>query len=264
MGNRDSLLKRHEVFISASCLASHSSFHEEGFRQRDVRFFLELFWNWIYLVLGEEMLEITNMQIARFIESLVEEGLCRKITRTQKYPRYRLTRVGILELLQRIADPAAAVRPGAAFFVYYFLHNHGARIEDLIEQEGSQFPEALRIEIEPLLDAKRVLTLHRDIVASELRKLDARIEESLAGETLAKKMFDADENLEAVALAVEKAYPYELNSQKALSELLSSLPAEQARWELEIGGKRRVNHLFAPSKAVLQSYLAELDALIKG
>ena len=74
-------------------------------------------------------------------------------------------------------------------------------------------------------------------------------------------MFAQGAKIEAVVLELEKKYPYELNSQKPLSELFSDIPADIAQWELMHGNAKRVSEMWEPSKLLLKTYLEGLKAL---
>ena len=42
----NSLVDRHEIFLCGACVGAHSNSQGEGFRQKDIKFLLELFINW--------------------------------------------------------------------------------------------------------------------------------------------------------------------------------------------------------------------------
>ncbi|MCB0340460.1 MAG: hypothetical protein KDD53_12690, partial [Bdellovibrionales bacterium] len=95
-----SALERYEVFICSALLAAHSSGEENGFRQRDIKFYMGLFSNWLETSLPGDMLEVQQTQILRYLENLVSEGFARKLSRGQ-LPVYRLTRTGLVEITSR-------------------------------------------------------------------------------------------------------------------------------------------------------------------
>lgn len=253
----DALFERYEVYVAAASIAAHASIPATGFRQRDVRFFIELFTNWVNWALNDELLVLSNTQVARYLDKLVEEGFARRMLRNSQ-PQYHLTRTGLIELVSTIVKQSQSIQPTHFCFRYYFIKSYKPRLFELIEKEGTRFPLALRLELEGLLDEKAIVKGQIKVLERERKKLDSRIYEALQSAVLAKKRFAEAKKIDAVAAEIEKLYPYELNSQKPLSELLSGIPAELARWELETGNTLRANLLWAPARALFDTYLESL------
>lgn len=254
------LFKRYEIFVAAAAIAAHANWGARGFRQRDLRFLIELFTNWVEGSLAGGEIALNNTQVLRYLESLAAEGYAKVLSR-QKQPRYRLTRLGLLELLTRLSNRPRGGRPEHFFFLFYFLSCYAPRITELIKAEGKHFPSAMRIEIEALLDYGRLLEEEVRKTQLELRKLEERISDSTQSSRLATKLFAQGAAMEEVVAELEKKYPYELNSQKPLSELFADIPPDIGRWELELGNTRRVTHLWLPTKQLLRSYLDALRTL---
>ena len=117
---RGTILNRGEIFAAAATIAAHASVYQDGFRQRDVRFLLQLFLNWVERTLGNSPMPISNTQVYRYLEDLVKEGYA-KANRRATQPVYRLTRVGLLELVNRIVNKREDNLPDQFFFLCYFL-----------------------------------------------------------------------------------------------------------------------------------------------
>lgn len=255
------ILKSNELFVASATIAAHASHASDGFRQRDVRFLIELFSNWVERTFEGLVLTISNTQVQRYLDELVTEGYARRFTRKGR-PRYRLTRTGLIELLERII-PETLYHPAEHFFfLFYFISNYRPRIEKLVADEGKQFPLALKLEVEALLDAGALVKQQLYHAEQELEKLDERIGDSLKGSKLATKLYAQELSLTEVAHEIEKRYPYELNSQKPLTELISEIPEELGRWELEAGGIKRVEHLWNPARTMLVTYIQCLKKLL--
>lgn len=257
-----SLFNRFESLAAASCVAAHANAGLEGFRQKDVRFIIELFSNWIELSLSTSELPLNNTQVARYLDQLSKDGLARRTVSATR-PMYRLTRLGIIELLNRTIPSTRLLPPEQCYFVVYFLKNYRTRLIELIEREGKQFPLAMRLEIDSLLDSNSVLQSQLDLTERELLRLDERIADSGHGSRLAKRLFADGLTTAEVARKVQQINPYELNSQKPLSELLSEVPADLGRWELEIGALKRAAELWTPLRTVLQAHKKNLRELLR-
>ena len=60
---------------------------------------------------------------------------------------------------------------------------------------------------------------------------------------------------------LEKKHPYELNSEKPLSELYASFPPSHTYWELTTGAVSRATELWTPMNALWETYLNALEKL---
>ena len=97
----------------------------------------------------------------------------------------------------------------------------------------------------------------------ELNKLQIRIRDALATSRLASDWAKKGKTLEETIEEAERLYPYELNSQKPLTELMQSIPPEVRAWELHTGNARRVEDIWQPSRGLLREYIAALKKLIQ-
>lgn len=254
------IFKRYELFVAAAVIAAHANGPKDGFRQRDVRFLIELFSNWVEASFESKVLTINNTQVLRYLEELVHEGFARRIAKKDR-PNYRLTRTGLIELLTRLIPQSLHIQPEHFFFLYYFIANYKPRIQRLIEEEGKRFPLAMKLEVEGLLDSKTLLEQQIRYAELELKKLDGRIKDAEQGSVLASKLADDSLSLSEIATAIEKKYPYELNSRKPLTELMQEIPPDLGIWELTTGSERRVTHIWGPQREMLVTYLGVLKRL---
>ncbi|RIL07851.1 MAG: hypothetical protein DCC75_09705 [Proteobacteria bacterium] len=216
--------------------------------------------NWSAGVIFGTELQFQNVQIARYLEHLESEGFARRVTRGSK-PSYRLTRPGLLELISRIVQRDYLGSPGDFLFAYFFVSTYKPRIFTLVRSEGREFPPALKVELEALLDENRMLQRHLAEIKQELLKLEARISDALATSELTKALIGRGLAQAEIIREIEKKFPYELNSQKPLSELLQDIPENQRLWELEEGTLSRVRSLWRPKYNLLNVYLQQLEGL---
>jgi len=261
---QDALLQRYRIFVLAATIAAHANTPPTpsaaaSFRQRDVRFYIELFSNWMETALGAFSLPVQNTQVQRFLSSLVSEGYARRLDRG-RHPGYRLTRTGLIELTSQMVTGSVEVGRWQFLFLFYFIKNYRQRIVDLVRREGQQFPPALRLELEAHLDARALLDRELKSVEAELQRLDARIEDARQVSELLRSKVGKQPFPELVR-EVERLYPYELNNQKPLHALIAELPEELGAWELQHGAALRSRELWQPGKRLLQAYQSELRAL---
>ena len=255
------LLARFDTISAAAVIAAHANSPTTEFRQRDVRFLIELFSNWVEHSIGIPVGGLQNTQISRYLEQLCDDGLCSKSV-SGNLPQYRLQRIGVIELLGRVTHIPNHVQAELGFFACYFIYNYRERLWALVDQEGKRFPLALRIELESLLDYSTLLSKLIAQAEIELRKLKVRISDAKQASTLAIELQAKGHTAQEIAQAIEKEYPYELNSQKPLSELISALHEPHGLWELGDGTRRRSIDLWQPSKIMLEAYLGALKDLL--
>ncbi len=256
----NALFDRYEVFVAAATVGAHAHAKAEGFRQRDVKFLVELCSNWIEHSIQFQTLVFQNTQVARFLGELVRDGFARKLGRSER-PCYKLTRSGLIELLSRIVNEPYYEQPERFFFVYYFIENYRPRILELIKAEGKQFPYAVEVELKALLDSQHLKERQRVAAEKELQKLEVRIGDALKTSKLTIDGYRNGRSTEQIVAEVEKLYPYELNSQKPLTELFADMPPEVRRWELEIGTVKRAHQIWIPSRTLLMQYIKILREL---
>ena len=257
---KESVLSRNELFIASSIIAAHANSGSAAFRQRDVKFLIELFANWVENSLTEPTLNICNTHIQRYLDTLVQQGHAKRQLKAKK-PFYRLTRLGLLELLSRMAAAAANVPAEHFFFLAYFLFNYRPIILRLIEAEGPQFPYALRLEVAALLDFENLVTIHMQRCELELKKLEGKIAESPNTSRIAKRLYAEGNDPAAIAAEMNRRHPFSLNSRKPLSELISEIPPDIAKWELEEGNLKRSEFIWQPAYTLLKTRIDLLKKL---
>lgn len=253
------LFKRYELFVAAATIAAHAHYPQEGFRQKHVRFGIELISNWVGGI--PEAYPINNTQILRYLDDLVNEGFAKRTIR-KKWPWYRLTRVGLIELVSRLVNLVDKLSPEQFFFLHYFIENYEPRLSEMIKAEGKQFPLSLKLELEALLDSRELI--QRSLIAAQRRHkaIDGRIRDSTEGARLARKLYAQGLTSPEVAREVEKLYPYEMNSQKPLSELFEEIPRDLSAWELQEGNILRAEQIWTPMKKMFGAYIDTLEKML--
>ena len=256
----DSTISKSEVFFVTGAIAAHASAQGEPVRQRDVKFMIELFSNWVVSTSRETALPLQNTQVSRFIDFLLSEGLARRVAKRGR-PTYRLTRVGLIELLSRVVHRDYFDNRPHFFFLYYFVKNYRPRLEQLVESEGKLFPLALKVELEELLDTNALLLRELQSARAELERQKGRIKESILSANFLQAELNNGKPFKKIVKEIEKQYPYELNSQKPLSELIAGIPDDQQCWELGEGSLMRIKEIWEPMEFLLKAYVAQLEKL---
>jgi len=241
------------VYFAAATLGAHSNAPPAGFRQKDVRFLLALFFNWVEPALDSH---VHNTQVSRFMEGLVAQGFA---TRTRSKPqRYQLTRPGLIEIINRLTQIPAHAAPDQFFFVYYFLRNYGTRLSEMVEQKEHRLPRAFQVELKSLLDHEELLIRQIKAVTLEIEKFDGRIRDTQGAHDLAKD--NTDKPVDEVIRLIEQHFPYDLHAVKPMSQLLGEFPPALRQHELIAGNRCRVGFLWKPQQELLKNYLSILKS----
>jgi hypothetical protein len=248
------------LYFAAAALAAHSNSQAGGFRQRDLRFMLGLFLNWMDATVKNSDQFIHSNQIKRYLENLVELGHARR-THAGRVPRYELTRSGLVEMVSTLMKVPVTAPIEQFFLVYFFAKTYGGRIGEMVEQKENRLPRAIRVELEALLDVNELVTQQIRYVRRELTKLDERIRETSGAAELASKMSRAGHPAVEIIQSVSSQFPYDLNSQKPMSELFHEVPASLRVWELTVANRARVGILWQPMRDYLTSYLKTLEEM---
>src|SRR5260221_5181461 len=119
MPRSGAVLLENEPLVAAAVIAAQATLETSGFRQRDVRFFLDLFSNWLQSTTGSWTLSVHNTQIQRTLELQVSACWATGIGR--KPTRYPLTPERLIELLQRLGLITGPTRPNQIFPVVHII-----------------------------------------------------------------------------------------------------------------------------------------------
>jgi hypothetical protein len=251
-----SLAARLDIFVGAATLAAHASFVQPGFRVRDVAFFLELFLNWSH-DFDPTHNSLQRTQLGRYVEGLVQTGYARRTARSGTKV-YRLTRLGLLEILTRLTDTREPLPPAQTLFRICFVQGYKPWLERLVQQEGSAFPPAMVLELRAVLDVENLLAAEIRRVERAIDGLERRIHDAERASALSINRLQAGVSLPEVVREVETRYPYELNSMKPLRELIDSIAPDQRAWELQHGNILRARTLWKPQREILREVLRQL------
>lgn len=250
---------RLEIFMGAAILSAHASHSSTGFRLRDLKFFLELFTNWSEDLLPLES-RVQTTQLTRHLTSLTRDGYARR-SRNASAPTYRLTRLGILEIVTRITSPQYKRSQGEFLFLIGFLTSYRERIASIIAAEGAQFPLSLKLELQSLLDTSTLVASEISRVDRAISRMETRVHDALKTSELVRNRLAGGVAFSDVVSEVERKYPYELNSMKPLSDLIRELAPDQQRWELQDGNVCRARIMWEPQLAILREYRRQLTRL---
>jgi hypothetical protein len=248
------------LYLPLGCLAAHTQAGSAGFRQREVKFFSELFSNWVNLGGVGAMHSLHNNQVARYLGALVSDAQAKPQGRTSP-PRYRLTRLGMFALLSQVTQRSFLSEPKDCLLVWYFLRSYAPQLRRIIKGAGSEFSRGHALELEQLLDVTLFLSRQQQFVEHEQKRLEERIEATLAMRRDVERMKVAGRTNAECAAHVAKLYPYELNAERSFDELLLTIPPEVMEWELAEGSRIKAEMVFRPILEELRRFSEHLRVL---
>ncbi|MCB0390128.1 MAG: hypothetical protein KDD58_02500 [Bdellovibrionales bacterium] len=253
-------MKLENRLLVMATIGAQLSFDSKGFRQKDVKFFAELFTNWMDTLMKPEVPLWHNTQAMRFLNQVTTNGYA-KVTGAGKGKKYVLTRVGLLSLVQDLIHVEGYGDFRYTLLIYYFLKSYRFRIIEMIQRKSSGFSKVVQLEIEHLFDAHRFLSLQIEELKLQIKRLEVRVNEAQQASQLAEKMNNQNEPVNLIIDRVSALYPYELDNQKPMTELFKEIDSEQRLWELIDGNKYRSHILWKSQLEVLKSYLKVLNSL---
>ena len=259
--SRDSLLSRKLPFSSAAVLAAAATSNGGEFRPRDVRFFLELFSNWVEISFEQGVLEVQNTQIGRFLDTLADGGLLQKRSRRTKAAIYFATRSGIIELTSMLLHDTGQGRRERFFFIVYFISSYKDVILSMIAQDKKRYPYVLSVELDRLLDSGALIDTEIKRTEQEIKQLEIRISMAFESADLFEKEIASGQEMTTAVRNFQRRFPYAMNNVKPLGELITMLPESLQSWELGAGSRKRALDIWQPHLDMLVHYLGQLQEL---
>lgn len=244
------------LLLNAAVVGAHVQNGGEHFRQRDIRFLMDLFWNWQTSPIARERLEkVHNNQIKRALHTLTQEGFAQEIGQSKTY---RVTRSGLIHGVTEIRREGLEGSFECFLFARFFFARYHGHIAGLVEKNGSPLPLSFRMEIKDLFDVTKFEREKKSRLHSEISYYRARISETQAAVDFVRRELKKGAKLKDIAAEMERKYPYELNAQKPLTQLLAAAPIELQRSEITDGNETRIELLWKAHLALLESQVKQL------
>lgn len=248
------------MYIIAAAICSHASSQESGFRQKDIKFAIEMFSNWMDMTLNQSILSIHNTQVMRYLNMLVKEGWA-KVSKRNKVPFYKLTGVGLLTLISKLVNHPPEFPIENFYFRFHVLETYHAPIEALIRAESKKFPESIKIEIDFLLNMEKIIDRQIEFLEFEQKKLKKRMSDSQTVSKIVAQFRSQKKNTNDLIAEIEKRFPYDLNNQKPLSEFYQEIPEPLRNFILDVAISKRVSQLWDPIDHTIANHLQNFKKL---
>lgn len=257
---KGTLLARDQVYLSAAILAAQASYGEEGIRQRDLKFFFELFRSWSADYFHGEISSPFNAQVARAFKRLTAQGHA-KSTRRRNLPRYKLTQSGVIETLRALTESVCPTRIEESLFVLYFISSYKEKLSSLVHSSMREYSPAAQAEIEALLDSRRIRQALLREIDKKIALFEGQILRNSEATTRALKLHSNGATAHEIATMLQRDFPYHLNAQRPLKELYPELPPDIALWEITEGPRKRAEMLWGPLLLTLKQYREHLGKI---
>ncbi len=244
--------------IVLGTLAAHSQSIATGFRQREIRFYSELFSNWIEVGGLGATIFLHNTQIARHITQLVHEGFAKSLKRGTGRPTYKLTKAGLFSLLSQLVHRSYLKDRLECHLVWYFLRSYTPQLQVLFGNSDSGLSIAQQRELEEYLNISDFIANQIRHVDTELKRLEERVNVAFAIAKEVQQMLARRQSIDECVAVVSKKYPYELNAQRSFSDLLKTLPPNLLVWELTKGSAIKARFVFEPLKTEILRFKEQL------
>lgn len=247
-------------YFYASVLAAHSSSDLDGFRQREVRFYMDVFSNWVFVKVNSTPFPLHNTQVMRSLQNMVRLGLAKNMGRKNP-PRYKLTQAGLIQILRDLIALPLDDSYSEFFFVYQFIVSYKSRIFEKAQIASKSFSKSNLLDIEFLLDEKKYLRQQLDLVNLEIRHLKEKIQDSAKVISLVQEMKANKIETKKMYETVASKYPFELTSRKRLSQVWPELKEPWRERELTDMNRNRLNLYWKPKLQHLESFGQILKSL---
>ncbi|NDC37304.1 MAG: hypothetical protein EBZ48_04545 [Proteobacteria bacterium] len=248
------------LYLPLGTLAAHTQAGVAGFRQREAKFFAELFSNWVNIGGIGVVHSLHNTQVSRFLSELVADGAA-KLVKRGRMPQYRLTRGGIFGLLTKVMQRSYLDAPRDCLLVWYFLRSYTPQLRRIAEAAGSEFSKAHALELEQVLNITHFLARQIQFLDYEIQRLRERIQSTYAMHRDVHTLRAQGASSQRYIAHVSAEHPYELNSQRSFAELLQTIPHDVMEWELCEGAFLKARCVFEPILGELERFRAHLEGL---
>lgn len=154
-------------------------------------------------------------------------------------------------LVVSLVDSKDRISPDEFFLSFYFAKNYRDHILKLAELVGGKLPYALKIDLLfEKLDSKTILDSEIYKVNKQIKQLDDRINQAQSVSKLVPRLAGKGYSKKQILGEIDNKFPYELNRQKPLSELLGHTDENAAISEMIDGSINRINLFWLPSKRI--------------
>lgn len=230
--------------------------NEKGFRQKDVRFYIELITDWMESSEKFKMVTVQNTQMMRFLDSLVQKDWLIK----KPGPTYFFKDKYFMSLMKELFSVDENDSFDLFLLQYHFASLYKKIIYELLFRRGVELSNGEKIDLEILLSTKHLKEKQRDKIHKELLILDNRIEDVNKMVNFSEQKLKTLRPLEVVK-ELEKTNPYQLQYYQSMTQTFKDILPEIITLELTVHSEKRIKTIWEPLKKDLKNKLEILENL---
>jgi hypothetical protein len=230
--------------------------NEKGFRQKDVRFYIELIADWMSTAPSFKNFKIQNTQTMRFLDSLCDQKWLIK----KAGPIYFFNNNYFMSLIKEAFRIDEYDDYDLFQLQYHLATVYQTTILNLLFKRGVELSNGEKIDLELILSPKNLLSEQKKRIEKEIKVLQAREQDVVAMIDFSKKELLVNKPIEVVK-KLEKLNPYKLQYYKSMSDTFKDLLPEIVSLELTEHSEKRINTLWNPLKSNLENYLKYLNKM---
>ena len=258
-------LSIYKSILLETALLSSGAVNAQGvFRPRDLRFFIDIYQEWmdpIPQVEAEQ--QIQNTQIGRYLDGLVEQGVLQVVLQKQR-KEYSLPFRQVAVLLRKVSDRNYSTVPEYALFIFLFLKCYFVPFIEERMQKNSRKGASLLIKLKGLADPGLFVEKQLFFVQDRLKSFEilfskqSKQVDTLRGrDTVAGVDADGPEWLEDLDEEVDAL----LTRTKSVKTMIAKGGLERVQWEVEEGYQQRLQLLWKSEVARLAVFREQLEAI---
>ena len=242
-----------DLMLASAVIGAQIQSGNKGFRQKDVHFLLDLFASWRASPTDPKFKgKVHNTQIQRHLNSMVSDNLL-LAGQNNKKPFYRLSRAGILNIIQFMKEQAVNGDFAEYIFVVYLFKGYAQKFLEasVIGQKAEQSSTLESLKDLINLQVLKANKLHQ--LESEERYWKQRISENEEIVKFVEEQVNAGVEWGKIIQQLDSRFPYELSYRKPLTELLRDTPEGIQKWEILSGNLLRIELIWKSTIAAIET-----------
>ncbi len=230
--------------------------NELGFRQKDVRFYIELINDWLASGSDFKNIKIQNTQVMRFLDNLHSRDWLVK----QNGPVYFFKNKHFILLMKEAFSIDHEGSLEIFLLQFHLASVYRDTINNLLFRRGVELSHGEKIDLDILLSPKIMAQKKSEFLRIQIKSIESRISEVKEMVHFSKVQLKDKKPLEVV-YELEKINPYKLQYYQSMGQTFKDLIPEIVERELTEHSSNRIATLWLPLKKKLESHLAIIEAL---
>lgn len=239
----------YKIFL-ASLLAVWFNLKSKGFKPKHLKFYVELFNDWLSSHAESKNFSIQNTQVIRFCEWALKNKWLKKNSDGQ----YELHPKSLIQIVRELFKLNETDTQELYFLQYHLITLYQHNFKNGFALYREHFTRGEWDDLMFALDKNELKASKLKLIDKEIYKLKNRIEEIEAMVAYSTEALEKGLSLPQVIKHLEASNPYKLQAQRSMSDFFKELPLDLQRAELTVNATKRSEVLFNSCLAQLKSY----------